>query len=62
MAITDTDSKERKALATVFRGIFLRICRFHLKQCWKNKLNHDFSAKSLDTKKMKIKMKTLTNS
>nr|GAT48680.1 predicted protein [Mycena chlorophos] len=35
-AITDTDMKERGALLTVFPDIWLLICRFHLKQCWRN--------------------------
>ncbi|KAJ7197982.1 hypothetical protein GGX14DRAFT_573824 [Mycena pura] len=35
-AITDTDLKERGALLAVFIGIWLLICRFHLKQCWRN--------------------------
>ncbi|KAJ7190492.1 hypothetical protein GGX14DRAFT_579763 [Mycena pura] len=38
-AITDTDMKERGALLAVFAGIWLLICRFHLKQCWRNHRN-----------------------
>ncbi|KAK4694221.1 hypothetical protein P7C70_g8773, partial [Phenoliferia sp. Uapishka_3] len=38
VAITDTDSKERGALNTVFPGITLRLCRYHLRQCWSNHL------------------------
>lgn len=34
--ITDTDIKERKALSLVFYGIILLICRFHIRQSWKN--------------------------
>ncbi|KAK4693807.1 hypothetical protein P7C70_g8861, partial [Phenoliferia sp. Uapishka_3] len=38
VAITDTDSKERGALNTVFPGITLRLCRYHMRQCWSNHL------------------------
>nr|GAT46986.1 predicted protein [Mycena chlorophos] len=38
-AITDTDMKERGALLAVFPDIWLLICRFHLKQCWRNHRN-----------------------
>ncbi|KAJ7610601.1 hypothetical protein DFH06DRAFT_1016591 [Mycena polygramma] len=37
--ITDTDLKERGALFAVFPSIWLLICRFHLRQCWKNHRN-----------------------
>ncbi|GAA5860424.1 hypothetical protein JCM8547_000300 [Rhodosporidiobolus lusitaniae] len=37
LATTDTDVKGRTALGSVFPGIRLRICRFHLRQAWKNK-------------------------
>lgn len=36
MAITDTDLTERKALAEVFPNIWLLICKFHLRQSWRN--------------------------
>ncbi|GAA5868838.1 hypothetical protein JCM8547_002843 [Rhodosporidiobolus lusitaniae] len=35
LATTDTNVKERTALSSVFPGIRLRICRFHLRQAWK---------------------------
>ncbi|KAF8177083.1 hypothetical protein K438DRAFT_1978732 [Mycena galopus ATCC 62051] len=35
-AITDTDLKERRALITVLRDIWLLICRVHLRQLWRN--------------------------
>jgi hypothetical protein len=38
-AITDTDMKERGALIIVFPIIWLLICRFHLRQSWKNHRN-----------------------
>ncbi|EIM87406.1 uncharacterized protein STEHIDRAFT_156377 [Stereum hirsutum FP-91666 SS1] len=36
VAITDTDDKEKNALAQVFPGIWILNCRFHLRQCWRN--------------------------
>jgi hypothetical protein len=38
-AITDTDLKERGALVLVIPTIWLLICRFHLRQSWKNYRN-----------------------
>ncbi|CAK5279235.1 unnamed protein product [Mycena citricolor] len=38
-AITDTDMKERAALLNVFLDIVLLICRFHLRQSWRNHRN-----------------------
>ncbi|KAJ7015879.1 hypothetical protein C8F04DRAFT_1363278 [Mycena alexandri] len=38
-AITDTDLKERGALIVVWITIWLLICRFHLRQSWKNYRN-----------------------
>ncbi len=36
VAITDTDLKERSALVRVFPDIWLLICKFHLRQSWRN--------------------------
>ncbi|TFK78558.1 hypothetical protein K466DRAFT_507116 [Polyporus arcularius HHB13444] len=36
VAITDTDLKERNALVRVFLDIWLLICKFHLRQSWRN--------------------------
>ncbi|OJT03174.1 hypothetical protein TRAPUB_6250, partial [Trametes pubescens] len=36
VAITDTDPKERGALLHVFPDIWLLICKFHLRQAWRN--------------------------
>ncbi|KAI8974268.1 hypothetical protein BD414DRAFT_517646 [Trametes punicea] len=36
VAITDTDLKERGALLRVFPAIWLLICKFHLRQAWRN--------------------------
>jgi hypothetical protein len=39
VAITDTDFKERRALLSVFPRIILLICKFHLRQSWRNHRN-----------------------
>ncbi|RDX39548.1 hypothetical protein OH76DRAFT_1302925, partial [Lentinus brumalis] len=36
VAITDTDLKERNALVRIFPEIWLLICKFHLRQSWRN--------------------------
>ncbi|EIW51328.1 uncharacterized protein TRAVEDRAFT_89895, partial [Trametes versicolor FP-101664 SS1] len=36
VAITDTDLKERGALLKVFTSLWLLICKFHLRQSWRN--------------------------
>lgn len=36
VSITDTDLKERNALLEVFPKIWLLLCKFHLRQAWKN--------------------------
>ncbi|KAJ6573241.1 hypothetical protein B0H10DRAFT_2349038 [Mycena sp. CBHHK59/15] len=38
-AITDTDLKERGALIAIWVDIWLLICRFHLRQAWRNHRN-----------------------
>jgi len=38
VAITDTDYKERGALTTVWPGIRLLLCYFHIRQCWANEM------------------------
>ncbi|EPS94045.1 hypothetical protein FOMPIDRAFT_1097535, partial [Fomitopsis schrenkii] len=37
IGITDTDTKERIALTTVWPRITLLLCRFHVRQCWTNR-------------------------
>lgn len=44
--ITDTDTKERAALITVWPSILLLLYRFHLRQCWTNKRRGLFPAKA----------------
>ncbi|CDO76392.1 hypothetical protein BN946_scf184937.g6 [Trametes cinnabarina] len=36
VAITDTDLKERGALLNIFPSIWLLLCKFHLRQSWRN--------------------------
>ena len=38
VAMTDTDAKERSALTAIWPQIILLLCRFHLRQCWTNKI------------------------
>ncbi|KAJ7237959.1 hypothetical protein C8J57DRAFT_1246702 [Mycena rebaudengoi] len=52
-AITDTDMKERGALIIVFTTIWLLICRFHLRQSWKNHRNK--LLKGIDPLKIDLK-------
>lgn len=37
VAMTDSDTKERSALASVWPSVILLLCRFHLLQCWTTK-------------------------
>lgn len=37
VAMTDTDTKERGALLRIWPDIILLLCKFHVRQCWKNK-------------------------
>lgn len=46
VAITDTDLMERNALAQVFPNIWLLICKFHLRQSWRNHRNKLLRGKS----------------
>ena len=39
VAITDTDVMERNALVALFPTIILLICRFHIRQSWRNHRN-----------------------
>lgn len=39
VVITDTDTRERTALSTVWPGIKLLLCKFHVRQCWTNRRN-----------------------
>ncbi|KAF7344086.1 hypothetical protein MVEN_01698300 [Mycena venus] len=44
--ITDTDLKQRGALVGVWSDIWLLICRFHLRQSWRNHRNRLLKGKS----------------
>jgi len=43
VAMTDCDTKERKALSTVFPGIILLICLWHMSNAYNNRLRNDLS-------------------
>ncbi|KAJ6623738.1 hypothetical protein B0H10DRAFT_2213411 [Mycena sp. CBHHK59/15] len=60
--ITDTDLKERGALFTVFPQIWLLICRFHLRQSWKNHRNKLLKGKSRLKIDLKRRLKRLEDS
>jgi hypothetical protein len=60
--ITDTDMKERGALFTVFISIWLLICRFHLRQSWKNHRNKLLKGKSARKIDLKHRLKRFEDS
>ena len=59
VAITDTDLMERGALILVFPRIWLLICRFHLRQSWRNHRNKVLKGKSPAHILLKKRMKSL---
>jgi hypothetical protein len=46
VAITDTDLMERGALLIVFPRIWLLICKFHIRQSWRNHRNKELKGDS----------------
>jgi hypothetical protein len=46
VAITDTDLKERAGLVVIFPRIWLLICKFHLRQSWRNHRNKILKGKT----------------
>ncbi|KAJ6448730.1 hypothetical protein C8R47DRAFT_1181520 [Mycena vitilis] len=58
-AITDTDMKERGALLIVIPTIWLLICRFHLRQSWKNNRNKLLKGKDPEKVDLKNRLKRL---
>jgi hypothetical protein len=60
--ITDTDLKERGALFAIFPPIWLLICRFHLRQSWKNHRNKLLKGKSAVKIDLKNRLKRLEDS
>ncbi|KAJ7626694.1 hypothetical protein B0H17DRAFT_963315, partial [Mycena rosella] len=60
--ITDTDLKERGALFSVFPSIWLLICRFHLRQSWKNHRNKLLKGKGALKLDLKHRLKRLEDS
>ncbi|KAJ7218162.1 hypothetical protein C8J57DRAFT_1537513 [Mycena rebaudengoi] len=61
-AITDTDLKERGGLLIVFPDIWLLICRFHLRQSWRNHRNKLLKGKSQVLVDLKNRMTRLERS
>ncbi|KAJ7769549.1 hypothetical protein DFH07DRAFT_735996, partial [Mycena maculata] len=61
-AITDTDLKERGALIAVIPSIWLLICRFHLRQSWKNHRNKLLKGKGALKVDLKHRLKRLEDS
>ncbi|KAJ7768826.1 hypothetical protein B0H16DRAFT_1780867 [Mycena metata] len=61
-AITDTDLKERGALIAVWITIWLLICRFHLRQSWKNYHNKLLKGKGQLKLDLKHRLKRLEDS
>jgi hypothetical protein len=58
-AITDTDLKERAALIRIFPDIWLLICRFHLRQSWRNHRNKVLKGKGQVFTDLKNRMSRL---
>ena len=59
VAITDTDLMERGALVLVFPKIWLLICKFHLRQSWRNHRNKVLKGKTPTHVLLKKKLKSL---
>lgn len=61
VGITDTDLMERGALLRVFPRIWLLICRFHLRQSWKNNRVKAIKGNTTDHAQLKGRAKRLEN-
>ena len=59
VAITDTDLMERAALIWVFPNIWLLICKFHLRQCWRNHRNREVKGKTPSHSYVKTRLSRL---
>ncbi|EIM87717.1 uncharacterized protein STEHIDRAFT_156664 [Stereum hirsutum FP-91666 SS1] len=59
VAITDTDLMERNALMRVFPDIWLLICKFHLRQSWRNHRNKLLRGRSPVHMSLKARMARL---
>ncbi|KAF7348406.1 hypothetical protein MSAN_01794600 [Mycena sanguinolenta] len=57
VAITDTDLKERGALIRVFPGVILLICKFHLRQSWRNHRNKLVKGRSAESLEVKARLR-----
>lgn len=58
VAITDTNLIECAALLIGFPGIWLLICKFHLRQSWRNHRNRELKGKSPGHKDIKARLRT----
>lgn len=59
VAITDTDLMERAALLRVFPHIILLICKFHLRQSWKNHRNRVLKGSSSEHDDIRQRLRRL---
>lgn len=59
VAITDTDLMERNALMRVFPDIWLLICKFHIRQSWRNHRNKLLRGRSPVHMSLKTRMARL---
>lgn len=59
VAITDTDLIERGALVRVFPSIWLLLCRFHVRQSWRNHRAREVKGTSEDHIRIKDRLRRL---
>ena len=62
VAITNTDLKERAALVQVFSHIWLLLCKFHIRQSWRNHRNKKLKGKTPVLIDIKNRMQVLERS
>ena len=59
VAITDTDTRERGALQQVWPSIWEILCKFHLRQCWRNHRNAFLRGKDASLARVKARLREL---
>ncbi|KIJ32259.1 hypothetical protein M422DRAFT_265913 [Sphaerobolus stellatus SS14] len=59
VAITDTDLKERAALTAVFPQVWLLLCKFHIRQSWRNYRNKLLKGKAPGLAQVMARMRVL---
>ncbi|KZV93601.1 hypothetical protein EXIGLDRAFT_40943 [Exidia glandulosa HHB12029] len=62
IVITDTDARERAALLRVWPKVYLLLCKFHLRQCWRNHRNTSLKGKSPVLSRLKQRLARLEQS